>query len=34
MKVYDDYYAGKIIKHELSEAQIQASIAKLSTPEI
>ena len=34
MKAYEDYFAGKIIKHELSETQIQASIAKLSTPEI
>jgi len=34
MKAYEDYFAGKIIKHELSEAEIHASIAKLSTPEI
>ena len=34
MKAYEDYFAGKIINHELSETQIQASIAKLSTPEI
>jgi tryptophan synthase beta chain len=34
MKAYEDYFAGNIIKHELSEAEIQASIAKLNTPEI
>jgi tryptophan synthase beta chain len=34
MKAYEDYFAGNIIKHELSESEIQASIAKLNTPEI
>jgi tryptophan synthase beta chain len=34
MKAYEDYFAGNIKKHELSEAEIQASIAKLNTPQI
>ena len=34
MKAYQDYFDGKIIKHELSDAEIQASIAKLETPTI
>ena len=34
MKAYQDYFDGKIIKHELSDAEIQASIAKLDTPTI
>ncbi|MFV0605573.1 MAG: TrpB-like pyridoxal phosphate-dependent enzyme [Niabella sp.] len=34
MKAYEDYFAGKIEKHELSDAEIQASLSKLSTPEI
>ena len=34
MKAYEDYFAGNIVKHELSEAEINASIAKLNTPEI
>lgn len=32
MKAYQDYFDGKIVKHELSEAEIQASLAKLDTP--
>lgn len=32
MKAYQDYFDGKIIKHELSDVEIQASIAKLDTP--
>lgn len=32
MKAYQDYFDGKIVKHELSDAEIQASIAKLDTP--
>ena len=34
MKAYDDYFDGKIVKHELSQTEIDASIAKLDTPEI
>ena len=34
MKAYDDYFDGKIVKHELSQEEINASIAKLNTPEI
>lgn len=34
MKAYDDYFEGKIIRHELSQEEINASIARLDTPEI
>lgn len=34
MKAYDDYFDGKIVKHVLSQTEIDASIAKLDTPEI
>ena len=34
MKAYQDYFDGKIVKHQLSDAEIQASIAKLDTPVI
>lgn len=34
MKAYDDYFGGKIIKHELTQEEINASIARLNTPEI
>lgn len=34
MKAYDDYFEGKIVKHELSQEEINASIARLNTPEI
>lgn len=34
MKAYDDFFAGKIVKHELSQEEINSSIAKLNTPEI
>lgn len=34
MKAYDDFFEGKIIKHELSQEEINASIARLNTPEI
>jgi len=34
MKAYQDYFDGNIIKHELSDEEIQASIAKLNTPVI
>ncbi|MBG50142.1 MAG: TrpB-like pyridoxal phosphate-dependent enzyme [Pseudozobellia sp.] len=34
MKAYDDYFEGKIVRHELSQEEINASIARLNTPEI
>lgn len=34
MKAYDDFFEGKIVKHELSQEEIDASIARLETPEI
>ncbi len=34
MKAYEDYFAGKVTKHEVSTEEIQASLAKLNTPEI
>ena len=34
MKAYDDYFDGKIVRHELTQEEINASIAKLDTPEI
>ncbi len=34
MKAYEDYFANKIVKHELSSEQIQASLSELDTPEI
>lgn len=34
MKAYEDYFAGKIVKHELTSEEIQASLAQLNTPEI
>ncbi len=34
MQAYDDYLAGKLVRHNLSDADIQASLAKLTTPTI
>ena len=34
MKAYEDYFAGKIERHELTDAEIQSSLSKLTTPEI
>lgn len=34
MKAYEDYFAGNIVKHELSSEEIYASLAKLDSPEI
>jgi tryptophan synthase beta chain len=34
MQAYDDYFAGKLTRHDLSDADIQASLAKLTTPTI
>ena len=32
MKAYQDYFAGNMVKHELTQKEIEASIAKLNTP--
>ncbi|GAA5220359.1 TrpB-like pyridoxal phosphate-dependent enzyme [Membranihabitans marinus] len=32
MKAYEDYFAGKIVDHELTSAEIDASLAMLDTP--
>ncbi|GLR19893.1 TrpB-like pyridoxal phosphate-dependent enzyme [Portibacter lacus] len=34
MKAYEDYFAGNIVKHELTKEEINASLAQLDTPEI
>lgn len=34
MKAYEDYFDGKIVKHEITSEEITASLAKLDTPEI
>lgn len=34
MAAYQDYFAGKLEKHELSQAEIDAALAKMDTPEI
>lgn len=34
MKAYEDYFAGNIVKHELTSEEIHASLAQLDTPEI
>ena len=34
MKAYEDYFAGKIVRHELTQKEISASIARLNTPVI
>lgn len=34
MKAYQDYLEGKIVRHELTDAEIQDSLSKLTTPEI
>ena len=34
MKAYEDYFAGKFVKHELSTEEINRSLAELDTPEI
>jgi len=34
MKAYEDYFAGNIVKHELTSKEIEASLAELDTPEI
>jgi len=32
MKAYEDYFAGKIVRHEITKEEIDASLAKLDTP--
>jgi tryptophan synthase beta chain len=34
MSAYDDYFAGRLQKHELTQAQIDAAVAKIDTPEV
>lgn len=34
MKAYEDYFAGNIVRHELTTAEIEQSLAELDTPEI
>ncbi|NND08970.1 MAG: TrpB-like pyridoxal phosphate-dependent enzyme [Saprospiraceae bacterium] len=34
MKAYEDYFAGKLVRHELSDSEISNSLAELQTPEI
>lgn len=34
MKAYEDYFAGKIVKHEVTSEEINKSLAELDTPEI
>jgi tryptophan synthase beta chain len=34
MKAYEDYFAGKLVKHEVTKAEIEASLAELNTPTI
>jgi tryptophan synthase beta chain len=34
MSAYQDYFAGKLSKHELSQAEVDAAIAKIDTPAI
>ncbi|MDH3651934.1 MAG: pyridoxal-phosphate dependent enzyme, partial [Saprospiraceae bacterium] len=32
MKAYEDYFAGKLVRHEVTADQIEASLAQLDTP--
>jgi tryptophan synthase beta chain len=34
MAAYEAYFAGKLERHELSQADVEAAIAKIDTPEI
>ncbi len=34
MKAYQDYFEGKIVKHEITQEDIRKSLAELNTPEI
>ncbi|MDX1524441.1 MAG: pyridoxal-phosphate dependent enzyme, partial [Anaerolineae bacterium] len=33
MSAYDDYFAGKLRRHELSQAEVDAAVAKVNTPD-
>ena len=32
MKAYEDYFAGSLVRHELTQEAIEASLAELDTP--
>ena len=34
MKAYEDFFAGKIVRHEITSEEIEASLAELDTPDI
>ena len=34
MKAYEDYFEGKLVKHEITQEDIQQSLSELETPEI
>ncbi|MEL7118092.1 MAG: TrpB-like pyridoxal phosphate-dependent enzyme [Bacteroidota bacterium] len=34
LRAYEDYFDGKLVKHEITSDEIQASLAELDTPEI
>lgn len=34
MKAYEDYFSGKLVRHELTDAEIQSSLNELTTPAI
>ncbi len=34
LQAYDDYFAGKLVEHEVTAEEIQSSLAELETPEI
>ncbi len=34
MKAYQDYFEGKLVRHELTDEEISSSLAELNTPEI
>lgn len=34
MKAYEDYFAGKLVKHEVTSEEIESSLQELNTPEI
>jgi len=34
MKAYEDYFEGKLVRHEITQMDIQESLAELDTPEI
>jgi len=34
MKAYEDYFSGKLEKHELSDEEIKSSLSTLNTPSV